>query len=96
MAEQLVDRADIEGVTCATGGSLFNDQDCTITEGLSDYTANLDQIDLRLGYLFNPKSNFNAYLSWRYRDRNGAGIEEGHSLLSFGIEMSLFDRYEDF
>jgi hypothetical protein len=91
-----VDRSDIEGVTCATGGSLFNDEDCTITEGLADYTANLDQVDLRVGYLFNPKSNFNAYLSWRYRDRNGAGIQEGHSLISFGIEMSLFDRYEDF
>lgn len=96
MADQLTDRADIEGVTCNTGGNLFNNAECTITEGLDDYTAHLEQLDIRLGYFFNPKSNFNAYLSWRYRDRQGAGIDEGHSLIGFGIEMSLFDKYEDF
>lgn len=96
MADQLRDLPDIEGETCNTGGELFNSTNCTITEGLEDYTSHLEQFDIRMGYFFNPKSNFNAYLSWRYRDRNGAGIYEGQSLIGFGIEMSLFDRYEDF
>ncbi len=96
MADQLRDRPDIEGETCNTGGELFNPTDCRLSGDLEDYTAHLEQFDARLGYFFNPKSNFNAYLSWRYRDRKGAGIYEGQSLLGFGIEMSLFDRYEDF
>ena len=50
----------------------------------------------RIGYFFNPKSNFNAYLGWMYRTENRGTIDDRFNMFKFGIEMSLMNTYEDF
>lgn len=95
-ATQLLDGLDSMGVLTTPGGNIFSRADISTREDLERYTATLDQVDVRVGRMFNPKSNFNAYLGYLYRDRRGAGERQGQSLLTFGIEMSLFNRNEDF
>ena len=81
---------------CITGGDIFSFSECAVEPEGDEYEAQLRQADIRLGYLFNTKNNFNMYFGYLYRDRGGFGTEQEQSLLSFGIEMSLFNRYEDF
>lgn len=81
---------------CTAGGDIFSPLNCNVHSDLSVYETRLDQIDLRVGHFFNPKSNFNAYLGWLFRERTGAGDEQYQSMFTFGIEMSLYNRYEDF
>jgi hypothetical protein len=59
-------------------------------------SRSLDQVDLRIGYFFNPKSNFNVYAGWMFREQESLGIPRPYNMLKFGIEMSLINRYEDF
>lgn len=53
-------------------------------------------MDARIGYFFNPKSNFNAYIGWMHRNESSGTIDEQFDMFKFGIEMSLMNNYEDF
>ena len=66
----------------------------------TDYIARLEDkgsfdpyaIDLRLGYLINPVSNFNVYVGMFRRDYNSSETE----WIYFGIKTSLTNYYYDF
>jgi hypothetical protein len=94
-ADQLIDPRNDEEA-CTAGGDIFSTLACEENEDISAYEARLEQVDLRLGRLFNPNSNFNAYVGWLFRERKGASPQQLQSMVTFGIEMSLYNRYEDF
>ena len=56
----------------------------------------LNQVDARVGYFFNPKSNFNVYAGWMFREQEVMGLPFPSNVFKFGIEMSLLNSYEDF
>ncbi|NNC82686.1 MAG: hypothetical protein HKN79_03845 [Flavobacteriales bacterium] len=93
-ADQLIDLPD-EVDPCAAGGDIFTTLTC-VTDDLDDYKSRLEHLDIRVGKMFNPRSNFNAYIGWMFRERNGAWPEQKQSYFKFGVEMSLFNSYEDF
>ncbi len=95
-ADIVRDDIDFTGEACTAGGDIFSELECQVGDDRTAHQAHLDQVDLRIGYLFNPKSNFNAYIGWLYRERTGAGDEQYQSMFSVGIDMSLFNHYEDF
>jgi hypothetical protein len=79
-------------------GNYAGDQ---LYTALSDNGYNLEsislkQIDLRFGYFFNPKSNFNVYAGWMFREQMRFDNPQPYNMFKFGIEMSLINRYEDF
>jgi len=95
-ADQLIDVQVAGEKPCTAGGDINIQQHCRDIHAQSDAAAHLNQVDMRVGYFFNPSSNFNAFLGWSYRDRKGAGVRQYQSIYSVGIEMYLFNRYEDF
>ncbi|NNK81089.1 MAG: hypothetical protein HKO93_06300 [Flavobacteriales bacterium] len=94
-ADQLIDPINEENY-CAAGGDIFSTTQCTNEVELNAYQAELNHFEMRLGRMFNPNSNFNAYLGWLFRERSGAQSTQSQSMFSFGVEMSLYNRYEDF
>jgi hypothetical protein len=76
-----------------TGDQLFTALE---ENGFDLKERDLFHIDARIGYFFNPKSNFNAYLGWMYRTENRGTIDDRFNMFKFGIEMSLMNTYEDF
>lgn len=94
-ATQLVDLIPVDGPFLNVGSDIFQSDEF----GVDDPEGNdiqLDHVEVRIGYFFNPRSNFNAYLGWKGRTRTGRGFDQEMSFTHFGIEMSLFQTYEDF
>lgn len=94
-ATQLVDLIPMNGPFLNVGSDIFR-SDVFPVDDPEGNDIQLDHVNVRIGYFFNPKSNFNAYLGWKGRSRSGRGFDQEMSFTHFGIEMSLFQTYEDF
>jgi len=91
-------RGTLAKTKALTGGDYAGDQLFTglPAHGYDLKERELMQSDVRLGYFFNPKSNFNVYIGWLGRQEDFGDSKQVYNMISFGIDMSLFNTYEDF
>jgi len=85
------------------GNNIFADDDfayygngSTVNLQNQGVKTTLDYIDIKIGYLVNPSTNFNILMGASLRKENNPAISSKTSFIYLGIRTSLGNNYYDF
>jgi hypothetical protein len=97
-------RRGLDGLAEHNGSNIFV-SDFLIANSFADaynnkflqgVKTNLTNIELRGGYLVNPKINLALELIYNYRKQKNDFINEKYNYFGIAIRTNLFNRYSDF